>query len=111
MRGFSQVSELLNVKAARLGTDRVLRLEQIECPKLRAGGVIVSVLSTTIASYADEVLSGRSFHVLAELPTTPGATAIGIVDEVADDVFDLKLGQMVFIDPQVCVSISTAFNR
>ena len=89
------------MRAAQLGTDCVLRLEVVDNSKLRAGGVVISVLATTLPSFTEEVLSGRSFQILPELPTIPGVSAIGIVEEVASDVFNLQPGQMVCADPQV----------
>lgn len=43
----------------------------------------------------------RLFHVLPPLPTIPGVSAIGRVEQVAEDVFDLETGQLVYVDPQV----------
>ena len=43
----------------------------------------------------------RLFHVLPPLPTIPGVSAVGRVEEVAEDVFDVGPGQLVFVDPQV----------
>ena len=89
------------MQAALLGSDRVLRVQAVERPTLRSGGAIISVLATGLPPYTDEVVYGRSFHVLPELPTIPGAAPVGIVEQVADDVYDLHPGQLVAVDPQV----------
>ena len=88
-------------KAARLGTDWVLSVEDTAAPQLRPGGVIISVLASLLPPFTADVLSGKLRYPLPELPVIPGVCAVGEVDSIADDVFDIEPGQLVLLDPQV----------
>ena len=94
------------MQAARLVEGSQLRLEQVELPRLRPLGAIVSVLASMLPTYTDDVVKAASFHhtFMPERPFTPGVSCVGRVDEVADDVFDVKPGQLVLVDPLVSSS-------
>lgn len=86
------------MKAARLyepGTP--LKVEEVPEPTLRPGGAIIKVLSSRIASYTGQVMSGELGYSMPT-PFTPGPSAIGVVEAVADDVFGLEIGQKVYCD-------------
>lgn len=89
------------MKAARLyELGQPLKVEHIPEPKLRPGGAIVKVLSTHVPPFTDRVLSGAlGYSLPTPFPVTPCDNAVGIVEAVADDVFDLQPGQIVFCDP------------
>ncbi|MBW4625748.1 MAG: zinc-binding alcohol dehydrogenase family protein [Brasilonema octagenarum HA4186-MV1] len=90
------------MKAARLyELGKPLKVEEVPEPVLRSGGAIVRVLRAPILSFAGQVFSGELGYMLPPLPFTPGPSAIGVVEAVADDVFGLQVGQKVFCDPLI----------
>lgn len=90
------------MKAARVHEiGKPLQVENISDPTLRAGSVIIKVLSAHIPSYTKEIISGKRNYALPELPFTPGTSAIGVIEAIADDVFGLEIGQKVFCDPYI----------
>lgn len=87
------------MKAARLyEVGSPLRVEEVPEPTLKAGGVIVRVLSSHVPNFMGGIVSGELDYYMLPLPFTPGPGAIGVVEAVADDVFGLELGQRVFCD-------------
>lgn len=90
------------MKAARLHKiGSSLNIEEIAEPTLRPSGVIVRILKTFIPSFTAQVLSGELNYQVPPLPFTPGTSAIGIIETVADDVSSLERGQMVFCDQYI----------
>jgi alcohol dehydrogenase len=89
------------MKASRLHELGTLKVEEIAEPTLRSGSVIVKILSTHIPPFTHQVISGELGYALPEFPFTPGTSAVGIIEVVADDVFDLEVGQKVFCDPYI----------
>lgn len=90
------------MKAARLyEVGKPLKVEDIPEPNLRPGSAIVKVLCAHVPSFTNQVISGELGYALPEIPFTPGTSAIGIIEAVADDVFDLEIGQKVFCDPYI----------
>ena len=90
------------MKAARLHeVGKPLKVEDIPEPTLRPGSAIVKVLSAHIPPFTSKVISGELGYILPEFPFTPGTSAIGSIEKVADDVFDLEIGQKVFCDPYI----------
>ena len=90
------------MKAARLKeVGQPLKIEEIAIPTIRSGSAIIKVISTHIPPFTRKVISGEMGYDLPKLPFTPGTSAIGIIEAVADDVFDLKVGQKVFCDPYI----------
>lgn len=88
------------MKAARLyELGKPLKVEEVPEPTLRAGGVIVKVLSSHVPPFTDRVLSGELGYAVPPLPFTPCDNAVGKVEAIADDVFNLEIGQIVFCDP------------
>ncbi len=78
-----------------------LKVEEISESTLRPGGAIIKVLSSHIPAFTGQVISGELGYALPSLPFTPGTSAIGVVEAVAEDVFGLQAGQMVFCDPLI----------
>ncbi len=88
------------MQAARLHRmDEPLQVETIPNPVLRSGSAIVRVLSSHIPAFTQQVISGQLGYMLPAFPFTPGTSAIGVIEAVADDVFGLQVGQLVFCDP------------
>jgi alcohol dehydrogenase len=88
------------MKAARLyQPGNSLQVETIPEPVLQPGGAIVRILSSHLPAFTQKVISGELGYSLPELPFTPGTSAIGVVEAVADDVFGIEVGQTVFCDP------------
>lgn len=58
------------------------------------------VLSTHLPAFTGNVLSGNLGYAFPQpFPSTPGTNAVGVVEAMADDVFALEKGQLVFCDP------------
>ena len=90
------------MKAARLKeVGQPLKIESIAEPNIRSGSAVIKVLSTHIPPFTGKVISGEMGYDLPKLPFTPGTSAVGIIEAVADDVFDLEVGQKVFCDPYI----------
>ena len=90
------------MKAARLEeVGQPLKIESIAEPNIRSGSAVVKVLSTHIPPFTGKVISGEMGYDLPKLPFTPGTSAIGLIEAVADDVFGLEVGQKVFCDPYI----------
>ena len=90
------------MKAARhYEVGKPLKVEEIAEPTIRSGSAVIKILSTHIPPFTHKVISGEMGYDLPKLPFTPGTSAIGIIEAVADDVFDLEIGQKVFCDPYI----------
>src|SRR3954471_5541610 len=70
------------------------QVREVDDPRLRAAGVVVDVLAVRIPSYTREVFSGELAYDLP-VPLVPGPTCVGVVDQVAEDVFHLNRGDVV----------------
>jgi len=108
------------MKAARLNqAGTPLQIEEVPDPSVRAGGVVVRVLSSHMMSYTGEVMAaiaGRltpsvitfsdgstlpvdSGRQAPPVPYTPGLSAIGVVESAGENVYGLEAGQRVLCDP------------
>lgn len=70
-------------------------------PKPRPDGVVIKMKSAPLLSYMYGVISGQLPYLLPEGPFIPGSDAIGIVEEVGSEVFDLSPGTLVHSGPQI----------
>jgi alcohol dehydrogenase len=77
-----------------------LEVKEVSSPPLHASSVRVRVLATHILSFTNLVVGGQ-FPFPLPTPYTPGLCAIGIVEDIADDVSDIKVGQKVFCSPLI----------
>ncbi|OZJ04155.1 hypothetical protein BZG36_03123 [Bifiguratus adelaidae] len=77
-----------------------LSVEDVPVPKVTSGSVRVKVLAAYIVHYAEAAYSGQLGYPMT-LPMIPGATAVGIIEEVGADTTELKEGDLVFCDPTV----------
>jgi len=69
-------------------------------PTIRAGGVVLRMLSVPVLSYTRDVFSG-SLKYLMPVPFVPGNSGVGVIEQVASDVVHLKVGQRVSVDPRL----------
>ncbi|MBV8887150.1 MAG: zinc-binding dehydrogenase [Chroococcidiopsidaceae cyanobacterium CP_BM_RX_35] len=89
------------MKAVRLEqVGSPLQLEEIADPIPRPGGVVVKIMCAPVLTFMKQVFSGELGYAMPT-PFTPGANAVGRVESVAEDVFDLEPGQMVYVDPMI----------
>ncbi|QYR22563.1 zinc-binding dehydrogenase [Paenibacillus sp. sptzw28] len=77
-----------------------LKVTEVSSPPLRSSSVRVRVLATHILSFTNQVVGGQ-FPFPLPTPYTPGLCAIGFVEDLADDVSGLTVGQKVFCSPLV----------
>jgi len=90
------------MKAVRLNSfQEPLRIETVVRPKVTNGNVLVKILASRIPAFTKGVVDGSLKYSVPPFPFTPGAGAVGWVEEVADDVFNLTKGQFVIIDPLI----------
>ena len=77
-----------------------LEVKELSIPVLHDSSVRIRVLATHILSFTNQVVGGQ-FPFPLPTPYTPGLCAIGIVEEVAEDVTEIKIGQKVFCSPLI----------
>jgi alcohol dehydrogenase len=75
-------------------------------PKLQASGCIVRILAAPVLSFMKKVVSGELGYAMAT-PWIPGANGVGVLEDIADDVIGLSVGDHVFIDPYVYTHTAT----
>jgi alcohol dehydrogenase len=89
------------MKAAVLNqTGSPLEVKEVLSPQLHGSSVRVRVLATHILSFTNQVVGGQ-FPFPLPTPYIPGLCAIGVVEDMADDVSGLKVGQKVFCSPLI----------
>jgi alcohol dehydrogenase len=91
----------LIVLAARL--DRpgdALAVKAVSTPAVPAGGVRVRVCAAQVLPFSHAVLAG-GFPFELPTPYTFGSSAVGVVEELADDAVGVAAGDLVFCDPYV----------
>lgn len=86
------------VRLSRLGEP--VRVVEIPEPTLQSGGVLLRMQAAPVLSYMKYVLSGELGYAMPPCPFTPGTNGIARIEAVAPDVFGLKPGQRVSIDPR-----------
>lgn len=79
-------------------------------PSVVTGSVKVRILSSHILSFA-KYLFGGQMPVPLPTPYIPGPSAIGIVEEVANDVSGLEIGQKVFCNPYITSKAQTGVQE
>ncbi len=75
-----------------------LRVEEIPDPTLLPGSVMMEVLAAFVPGSLADRLSNPSASGLPPFPHVPGFDTIGRVVELADDVPDLQVGDLVYCD-------------
>ena len=76
-----------------------LRCEERPDPVLRPGSVIVDVLTVHVPAYLTAMVD--STEIPLPVPLILGAGGVGLVTEVADDVYSLSCGDLVALDSLV----------
>lgn len=79
-----------------------LALEDLPAPEVRPGAVRVRMEAAPVLSYLGDVLSGKlaSYRFPAQ-PFTPGTNGVGVVDAVGPEVYHLRPGQRVVLNPHL----------
>ncbi|WML48969.1 zinc-binding dehydrogenase [Neobacillus sp. PS3-34] len=77
-----------------------LQITDMPAPTLLPGSVRVKVTASHILSFS-QYLFGGQIPVPLPTPYIPGPSAIGIVEEVANDVSGIEIGQKVFCNPYI----------
>ncbi len=70
-------------------------------PTPRPDGVVIRMKSAPVLSYMHGVITGKLPYMVPAKAFIPGSDAIGIVDEVGAEVFDLPPGTLVHAGPQI----------
>jgi NADPH2:quinone reductase len=86
------------VKAIRVNTfggPEVLRLEEVQTPKVGAGQVLVRMHAIGVNPVETYIRAGK-YSRLPELPYTPGNDGAGVVEQVSADVSKLRVGDRVY---------------
>ena len=94
------------MKAAVLeDLDKGLQIKEVPEPDLRPDAVVIHLVAAFIPGAMLELVKRESReHIpwpLPQLPYTPGADAIGVVDKVGKEVRHLVPGQKVYCDDYV----------
>jgi NADPH2:quinone reductase len=78
----------------RYGAPDVVGVEDIDAPSLGAGQVRVGVAAAAV-NFPDVLIVADSYQVSAPTPFVPGSEFAGTVTEVAGDVTDVTVGDLV----------------
>lgn len=78
-----------------------LRVVEKEQPNPRPDGVVIRMLAAPVLSYMQAVVDGKLPYQLPGKPFVPGTDAIGLVESVGTEVFDLAPGTLVHAGPQI----------
>lgn len=80
------------------GGPEVLKLVDLEVPKLEANQVLIRVKATSV-NFADIMARQGKYHAAGKPPIIPGLDAAGVIEEVGPAVKHLKVGQRVIALP------------
>ncbi|MEM7172342.1 MAG: zinc-binding dehydrogenase [Pseudomonadota bacterium] len=90
------------MRAARLSEGRVdLSVENVADPELRPGCAIVRVETVFMTPYMASLVDGSGGFETPPRPFTPGMDAIGTIEQIADDVHGLSIGERVYCDSYI----------
>jgi alcohol dehydrogenase len=79
-----------------------LALEELPSPEVRPGAVRVRMEAAPVLSYLGDVLAGKlAMYRFPRRPFTPGTNGVGVIDAVGDEVYHLKPGQRVVLNPHL----------
>ena len=84
------------IRVHEFGGPEVLKFEETEEPRPRAGEVVVRVKAAGVNPYDTYMRSGAYGARNPSLPYTPGSDAAGVVESVGPDIDDLAVGDRVF---------------
>jgi len=87
------------MKAARLNLDaNSLDIEDVPEPELRPGSVIVRLEAAFASHFITKLIDSSGGYTTPQRPFTPGMDAVGIVEQIADGVRGLAIGDKVYCD-------------
>ncbi len=79
--------------------DEPLQIVETNDPEIISGSVLVKVLAASIPSFSKSVVNGSlGYDIPKPFPVTLGTAAVGIVEQMATDVYDLEIGDLVLVD-------------
>lgn len=79
-----------------------LALEELPAPAVRAGAVRVRMEAAPVLSYLGDVLAGKlAMYRFPDRPFTPGTNGVGVIDAVGPEVYHLRPGQRVVLNPHL----------
>ncbi|KAJ8608692.1 hypothetical protein MRB53_039494 [Persea americana] len=78
-------------------TERAPEVRTVDTPKAFHGSAVVKIESSTVISYAREVVNGVRKYPFP-MPLTPGFSAIARIAAVGPDSTKFKQGDLVFVD-------------
>ena len=82
------------IRVNELGGAEKLSLEEVERPTPRADEVLIKVGAAGI-NYADTMMRAGNYLTKPDLPFTLGYEAAGTIEELGEEVTNLKVGQRV----------------
>jgi len=86
-----------------------LGLEEVAVPTLRPGAVLVRVHATPVLSYMGDVLAGKlTTYRFPSRPFTPGTNGAGTVESIGPEVYHVRTGQRVVLNPHFVVNERTS---
>lgn len=94
------------VRLEKLG--QTISMMETEDPALRPAGAIVRIEAAHVPGFMGKVLAGELAYYDMPVPFIPGPGAVGVVEEVADDVPWLQRGTRVFLDINLSSRLSGA---
>lgn len=80
------------------GGPEVLNFKEVEKPKPEKGQVLIKASGISV-NFADIKTRKGDFHGAGNPPLIPGLDVAGIIEEVGDGVYDLKVGDKVIAFP------------
>lgn len=87
------------MKAWRLRGLGSLKLEEVDKPQPRAGGIVVRMEAAPVLSYMRQVIDGSLGYAMPPFPFVPGTNGVGIVEAAGVGVYHVKPGDRVALNP------------
>ncbi len=83
------------LQCVELGMPDKLQINEVPDPEILPGNVLINNKAGSV-NFPDVLMIQGLYQFQPELPFTPGGESSGIVEEVAEDVKNLKVGDRVF---------------
>nr|MDO8114002.1 zinc-dependent alcohol dehydrogenase family protein [Candidatus Sigynarchaeota archaeon] len=87
------------MKAAIIKEKRVLKVENVDKPKITDNEVLVKVKASGVCGTDVHVYEGEI--PIAKLPVIPGHEFCGVVEEVGKAIKDIKIGDRIAVEPNL----------
>ncbi len=95
VKNFEKIIKIMKaIRVNELGGADKLTLEEIEKPMPKADEVLMKVAAAGI-NYADTMMRSGNYLTKPDLPFTLGYEAAGTIEELGEEVSNLKIGQRV----------------